>query len=139
MTLLREAQRATAQLPEFKGTVAFVPTTPFHLPELEPFPKLYSQCKNAGYHTQNKNLAAMGLSRQEWQKMPKPQFQETYEKIKPTEEQNEKAWEPWKKVEAEWQIKGGDGGYHFFGSGEINYRIGDAFGKGMLKLLGRTN
>lgn len=139
MTKLREAQRATAELPEFKGDVAFVPTTQFHLQELEPFPKLYFQCKNAGYEIQNRNLQAMGLTRKQWKEMPAPKSQEIHEKTKATKEQIDKAWEPWRKVEAEWQAKGGDGGYHFFGSGEINYRIGDALGKAMLNLLGEED
>lgn len=51
-----------------------------------------------------------------------------------TEEAREAAWADWREVEAEYSARTSDRPYHYFGSGEIFYRMGDAFGRAMLEL-----
>jgi hypothetical protein len=52
-----------------------------------------------------------------------------------TDEEKEAAWADWKKIEPEYSKRTGDRPYHYFGSGEVFYRMGDAFGKAMVDLL----
>lgn len=47
----------------------------------------------------------------------------------------EAAWADWRKVEEEYSRRTSNLPYHYFGSGEIFYRMGDAFGRAMLELL----
>ena len=47
----------------------------------------------------------------------------------------EAAWSDWRKVEQEYSRRAADRPYHYFGSGEIFYRMGDAFGRAMVELL----
>jgi len=80
------AQKAVADLPEFQGTVAFVPTVEFWEPDVE---KLV----------------------------------------------NEGVWKgpDWVRF----YNVGSERGYHYLGSARIYYRMGKAFGEGMVKLLGK--
>jgi len=52
-----------------------------------------------------------------------------------TEQAKEAAWAPWREIEAEYSARTSDRPYHYFGSGEIFYAMGDAFGRAMLELL----
>ncbi|MEM9345922.1 MAG: sialate O-acetylesterase [Planctomycetota bacterium] len=135
MVKLRRAQQAVAELPEFKGTVSFVPTKQFHIPELEKYMEIYNKCKKTGHSIRGKNLREMGLTRQEWQRLPREEYLRVRDQTAATEEQRKKGWEPWNAVKEEWQRVGGDGGFHFFGSAEIFYYMGEAFGNEMIKLI----
>lgn len=53
-----------------------------------------------------------------------------------TDEAKEAAWADWRAVEAAYAARTSDRPYHYFGSGEVFYAMGDAFGRGMLPLLG---
>ena len=52
-----------------------------------------------------------------------------------TEEAKEAAWADWREVEAEYSARTSDRPYHYFGSGEVFYRMGDAFGRAMVELV----
>jgi len=53
-----------------------------------------------------------------------------------TDEAKEAAWADWRAVEEEYGRRTSDRPYHYFGSAEVFYAMGDAFGRGMVELLG---
>lgn len=110
---LRDAQAATADLPEFKGQVAIVRTEDYWDPQLEELQGRWKHIK-----AKNNELKALKLPRDEYQQRIDAFVKTIY---------SDQEWEIMEKGVS-------NAGYHYMGSAKIYSQIGEAFGKAMIGL-----